>query len=509
MLGAPARLWWSSLPLRMVAITLTLAIAVLLGGGMFLMQRAADGILAAKKESAVAEATTSLNRIQQELRATDLRTASLYERLNQLADDAASQSGQYHILIQGPVSGLISAGVSAESVPQSLIDAVAGDDGVFTAPTLVRYTDPTRASVPGLVVGATLWGPGGAQSFPIYFIFPEDQEVRTIALLHRVVLLTGAIITVALGLTTFLATRTFSRPIREASRTARRIADGQLDERMTVRGTDDLATLATSMNEMAGQLQGRIVDLEQLSTLQQQFVSDVSHELRTPLTTVRMAAEMIEGEVDRTDPVLVRSTELLRTELDRFEDLLADLLEISRFDAGAAVLALDEVDVVDLVRTQIDATESLAAKLGTPIRLHASSGAMAEVDPRRVRRIIRNLLSNAVEHGERRPIDVTVGYDLNTVAVTVRDHGIGFEPWQADKVFARFWRADPARVRTVGGTGLGLAISLQDAHLHHGDLQAWGRPGEGAQFRLLLPRHPGARSATPPLPLIPTDREVS
>ena len=276
---------------------------------------------------------------------------------------------------------------------------------------------------------------------------------------------------------------------------------------MPVRGTDDLAKLATSINEMAAQLQGRIVDLEQLSTLQQQFVSDVSHELRTPLTTVRMAADVIADQMDEADPAAQRSAHLLMTQLDRFEDMLSDLLEISRIDACAATLALEEVDIVDLVQAEVQAAQPLATRMHTQLRVHVFSGATAEIDAIRVRRILRNLLSNAIEYSECRPIDVTVGYDLHAVAVTVRDHGVGLEAWQVDKLFGRFWRADPSRVRTVGGTGLGLAISHDDAELHGGRLEAWGRPGDGAQFRLTLPRRRGTELTSSPLPLVPSDRQ--
>ncbi len=208
---------------------------------------------------------------------------------------------------------------------------------------------------------------------------------------------------------------------------------------------------------------------------------------------------------DESDPVMVRATELLHDELGRFESLLSDLLEISRFDAGAAVLALDLCDVGNLVADEVKAAQPLAGRLSTPLVLHRQGPATAEVDSRRIRRIIRNLVSNALEHGESRTVDVTVAADQDAVAVTVRDHGIGFEPWQAEKVFARFWRADPSRVRSVGGTGLGLAISLQDARLHHGWLEAWGRPGRGAQFRLTLPRHPDRPLTASPLPAVPLD----
>lgn len=489
----------------MVTIALTGTLVVLLVFGYFLVRRVEAGILDAKRSASVAEATTSLARLQQQLRSTDLRTASLYERLNQLADDAARQSGQYHVIIQGPVSGLVSEGISVESVPPELQAQVTRGEGMWTQPTTILYSDPDRPGDPGIVVGSTLWAPGENRGFPIYFIFPETDEAATLALVQRVVITFGGLIMLAMGIATFLTTREIARPIRRASITASRLAGGHLDERMRVRGTDDLARLATSMNGMAATLQGQITELENLSSLQQQFVSDVSHELRTPLTTVRMAADMLIDSRDDSDPDMVRATELLHDELDRFESLLSDLLEISRFDAGAAVLALDLCDVADLVTDEVNAAQPLAEKLQTPVVVSTDGPATAEVDPRRIRRIIRNLVSNALEHGESSPVEVTVALDDQAVAVTVRDHGIGFEPWQAEKVFARFWRADPSRVRSVGGTGLGLAISLEDAHLHHGWLEAWGRPGGGAQFRLTLPRRPDHPLTGSPLPAVPAD----
>jgi two-component system sensor histidine kinase MtrB len=128
---------------------------------------------------------------------------------------------------------------------------------------------------------------------------------------------------------------------------------------------------------------------------------------------------------------------------------------------------------------------------------------IAEVDARRVERILRNLVGNAVEHGAGRPVEVTLACNPTAAAVTVRDHGVGLTPAEAQHVFDRFWRADPSRVRTVGGSGLGLSISLEDARLHHGWLQVWGAPGAGAQFRLTLPLVAGGELASSPLPLRP------
>jgi two-component system sensor histidine kinase MtrB len=256
---------------------------------------------------------------------------------------------------------------------------------------------------------------------------------------------------------------------------------------------------------MASELEKQINTLEELSAVQQRFVSDVSHELRTPLTTVRMASEVLYEARDDFDPVAARSAELLQNELDRFEALLNDLLEISRFDAGAAQLTVEEVDLRDLVQQVVEANAPLAETNNTKIAVHESGEAKAEVDTRRIERILRNLLVNAIEHSEGHPIDILIESDDAAVAVAVRDHGVGFEASQARQVFHRFWRGDAARARTVGGTGLGLAIAMEDANLHGGWLTAWGRPGMGAQFRLTLPRKVGAILETSPLPLVPRD----
>src|SRR5690606_22204168 len=166
--------------------------------------------------------------------------------------------------------------------------------------------------------------------------------------------------------------------------------------------------------------------MEELSRLQQRFVSDVSHELRTPLTTIRMAGELIHESRESFDPAVRRSAELLHAQLDRFESMLADLLEISRFDAGAAILEVEERDVRDLVGHVVDLTAILADAKGSPLRVDApDEPCTAAVDSRRIERVLRNLLSNAIEHGEGQPIEITVAASNSAVAVRVRDHGVG------------------------------------------------------------------------------------
>jgi len=389
-------------------------------------------------------------------------------------------------------------------VPTALRSAVTDSQSQSWTYTEVSYTDG-RTPVPALAVGAPLTVPG-LGSYEMYYLFPLSQEQATLDLVQRTLAIAGLVLVLLLGWIAWFVTRQVVDPVRYASTVARRLSDGLLNERMTVSGDDDLAILARSFNQMADSLQQQIGQLEELSRVQRRFVSDVSHELRTPLTTVRMATDVLYEKRDQFDPVTSRSAELLQNQLDRFESLLVDLLEISRFDAGAAVLEPSPVDLVDLARRSVESTQPLAERNGCVVTVKAAAGGcVAAVDARRIDRVLRNLVVNAIEHGEGRPIELSVAWDEDAVAIGVRDHGVGLRPGESSLVFNRFWRADPARARTTGGTGLGLAISLEDARLHGGWLQAWGEPGDGSNFRLTLPRRVDSELHSSPLPLQPAD----
>lgn len=507
----PVEWWWQSLPLRVISSVFGASVIVLVLGGFLLMRQASLGVMEAKRQSVGIEARQALDTAQQQLNSADLTgDPNPDKKLTELALQFANRSGgsdQYDVIIISGGQTTTAGDVAATSVPDNLRAQVATSDDLLMAPTEVVYRDDTEP-VPGIAAGSGLTLPGTGR-YEIYFIFPLTQQVNILGVLQTAVITTGAILVVLLTFIAALVARQVVVPIRAARRAAESLASGNLDDRMKVRGRDDLARLATSMNYMASELQKQISQLEELSRVQQRFVSDVSHELRTPLTTVRMAAEVLYEARDDFDPIAARSAELLQTELDRFEALLTDLLEISRFDAGAAVLAVSEVDLRDIVARVIEGTAQLAETSGSAIRVHAPQPAVAEVDARRIERILRNLVVNAIEHGEGRPVDVLVVADDHAVAVAVRDHGFGFEAAQAKLVFHRFWRGDPARARTVGGTGLGLAISMEDANLHRGWLTAWGRPGMGAQFRLTVPRRAGGVIESSPLPLVPRDLVLS
>ncbi|HET7902658.1 MAG TPA: MtrAB system histidine kinase MtrB [Candidatus Nanopelagicales bacterium] len=514
---SPLHAWRSSVSLRVVATTLALSLLVAGLVGWLLVGRITSGLLDAKERASVAEAASGAADAQRQLDAayTGPQTRSASVIVDNLMSGLALRAGGsprlYEVVLlasppkRGDTPERATSDVAESSVPTELRTAVATDQRQSWTYTEIRFTDGT--TMPGLVVGSPITLPSaGNPPMELYFLFPLTQEQTTLDLVRRTVLLVGIVLVITLGVIAYVVTRQVVSPVRQAARTAQRFSDGLLTERMRVRGEDDLAKLATSFNAMAGNLQEQITRLEALSRVQQRFVSDVSHELRTPLTTVRMAADMLYEGRDEFDAATARSAELLQNQLDRFESLLADLLEISRFDAGAAVLDPDPVDLRAMVERVVESAAPLAERKQTEVVVAAPDGpCIAEVDARRIDRVLRNLVMNAIEHGEGRPVDITIGGNEEAVAVTVRDHGVGLRPGESSLVFNRFWRADPARARTIGGTGLGLSIALEDARLHGGWLQAWGAPGDGASFRLTLPRTVHGSMSESPLPLEPTD----
>ncbi len=503
----PLSLWWRSLPLRVIATVFAASLLVLVLGGFLLMQQATVGVMEGKQDAAENEARQAVDTAQKQLNGADqVAQVGVDQVLVDLVNSFAGRSGGselFEVLLLTNGATITSGQITAASVPPELAVRVQESSDLLITPTLVHYKDGTPA-VAGLAAGASVSLPGAGR-YQMYMIFPLTQEVTTLEVLRTAVVTTGIILVILLTFIAALVSRQVVTPVRAARQAAESLASGNLHDRMQVRGTDDLARLATSMNYMASELEKQITTLEELSAVQQRFVSDVSHELRTPLTTVRMAAEVLHDSREDFDPIAARSAELLQAELDRFEALLTDLLEISRFDAGAAELSLATVDLRDIVARVVNAYAPLAERNSTLVLVRAPEPATAEVDARRIERILRNLVVNAIEHSESQPIDIWVESDDDAVAIAVRDHGVGFEAGQAKQVFHRFWRADPARARMVGGTGLGLSIALEDANLHGGWLTAWGRPGLGAQFRLTLPRTVGAILETSPLPLVPRD----
>jgi two-component system sensor histidine kinase MtrB len=349
---------------------------------------------------------------------------------------------------------------------------------------------------PGIVVGHNL-AISGVGKYEFYVMFSLAQQEKTMSLIFNYLLLAGVVLTFLIGLTTYFVMRRLIAPIQDAARVAEELTKGNLDLRMDFQGEDEIASLGYSFNEMAVSLQQQISRLENLSKLQQRFVSDVSHELRTPLTTIRMASQVIFATKDTFEPTVARSAELLISQIERFESLLTDLLEVSRFDAHAAVMEIEEIDLVALVKETIDYIHPSQDRI---VILQApNSPIMVDVDPRRIKRIIRNLISNALDHRENERVDIRIAETENEVAVGVRDYGSGFNYTDRKMLFERFWRADSSRARSTGGTGLGLSISLEDAKLHQGEIDVWGERGKGAHFVLTIPKYAGGSIESRPI----------
>jgi two-component system, OmpR family, sensor histidine kinase MtrB len=530
LLGLLTDRWRRSLQLRVVTATLVLSAVAMSLLGYFLLQRFVADLYTNKEKSAA-------NVVQAGLSVADQTPAF------QAAPGSSTEPAMYELAArldpQGSSAALGANAISTYDVggdPFALVVTLPGWEqglGVFSGgvevgfdghprlpPNLVddvitekrqlsvwasMAVQPVSTPVPGLLIGAPF---GVGDGYQLYYFFPVSAEQASIAGIQRTMVGVGIAAVFLLAAVAWLVTKWVVTPVRLAARGARVLSAGNLDERMEVRGSDELAALATSFNEMAAGLQEKLQELQDLSQVQRQFVSDVSHELRTPLTTIRIAADVLFAAKEEMGQAASRSAELLQSQLERFETLLTDLLEISRYDANAATLDAEPVDVCAIVRQSADVAQQLAERRGVRIefRLPAET-CIAEVDRRRVERILRNLLQNAVEHGENRDIVVTVAADSAAVAVSVRDYGVGLGPGEEHLVFDRFWRADPARARTSGGTGLGLAIALEDARLHRGWLEAWGERGLGSVFRLTLPRAVGGELHGSPLPLRP-DREA-
>ncbi|MFI2241437.1 MtrAB system histidine kinase MtrB [Streptomyces chrestomyceticus] len=531
------RLWRRNIQLRVVATTLLMSLGVVLLLGVVVIGQVRNGLLEAKRQAAQSQAAggfavaqkladgTTDSRGDDPVRSGSRGAQDSATWLTSLVEQLASGGqGVFSVVALSSGSAVeepfgdsspdtrgprASGDVDPErSVPAEMRQMLDTKTGTFRQSTQIKRVGSEEGE-PAIIIGKRL-NDVNSNPYQLYYLFPFSQEEKSLSLVKGTLATAGVFVVVLLGAIAWLVVRQVVTPVRMAAGISERLAAGLLQERMKVTGEDDIARLGESFNKMAQNLQVKIQQLEELSRMQRRFVSDVSHELRTPLTTVRMAADVIHDAREDFDPVTARSAELLRGQLDRFESLLAELLEISRFDAGAAALEAEPVDLRNVVNRVIEGAEPLAERKGSRILVRgAEQPVIAEADARRVERVLRNLVVNAVEHGEGKDVVVRLaaagGRNGGAVAVAVRDYGVGLKPGEAARVFNRFWRADPARARTTGGTGLGLSIAVEDARLHGGWLQAWGEPGGGSQFRLTLPRTAGEALRGSPIPLEPED----
>ena len=504
-----------SLATKVILSTVLLSLGVVSLSGSALYSRLSDGIRSASLSSSLAESRFTF--FDAEYKLVISRNSTVEERKKILADIVVNSTTQVVkearreiIFLRSSKTAQSSTSyemsselIDPRSVPLALRKEVTKSGELKYAYTNIKQKSGIVEK--SLVVGKRVSIPS-AGFYEMYIVFSLGNQQATLELIKTSLLIAGLVLVLLIALITSLVVRQVVRPVREAARIANQFTEGDFSQRMSVKSEDEMATLARSYNEMAQSIEQQISRLENLSRVQQRFVSDVSHELRTPLTTLRMASEVIYNQRTTFDPVVSRSSELLSAQIERFERLLEDLLEVSRFDAEVAVLEPADFDVVALVKRCIKDFELGDVDTESGIRVISESDSVhIKADIRRVERILRNLLSNALDHADNQEVVVTIVATDTEVGIGVRDFGSGLDESALIRVFDRFWRADPSRARVRGGTGLGLSIALEDARLHNGELDAWGRPGKGAHFVLTLPRVAGDSINARPIKITPED----
>jgi two-component system sensor histidine kinase MtrB len=490
-----------SLAARVVISTSLLTFAAIWIAGSALYTNLSNGIKGVKYESSISDTKATVYALQYQFLLAGGNTKAIQKSINDLSTNGtvfgtATNTAPYLVFIPAPNTGIkkanfttVSPYLTASIIPNSLRKEIQKDKNIHSAYHIITNTFGLASEV--LLVGNQIDVPGEGP-YELYLIFNLENQQKTLNIVSNALVATGSALVLLVALVTLLVVRQVVRPVREAAKTAEALAAGDLGKRMEVHGDDEIARLGSAFNEMANSLQLQINRLENLSSVQQRFVGDVTHELRTPLTTLRMAAGVIHSSKKTFEPALQRSVELMMVQLDRFERLLEDLLEISRFDAQVAVVEPVEFDACLLTTNAIDDLRLVASEVGVHIELDRPADSVyVKGDIRRIERILRNLLTNAIDHAEQKPIKVTIKHDEHAVAISVRDFGVGLDKESSLRVFDRFWRADPSRSRIRGGTGLGLSMALEDARLHNGELEVYGEPGKGANFVLTLPKHAG------------------
>ena len=502
-----------SLFLKVFTLSSVISISLIYFLGSNLYTRIADGIFEEKIAASITEGDSAIQNANYRFiiaslnRSTDI--ASLVAELVNSSDVSAKDSGREIAFfnskdkeIRNIPAVTTSNFLEPASISFQLRSKVQKDDAIHWERTQLKYINGEILN--GLVVGERISIPG-VGNYEMYVLFGFDSQQRTVDLIGRSMWGTGILLIVLIMMVASIVLRQVIKPVKQAAEVAEQLTSGDLMQRMEVKGQDEIARLGTAFNEMADTLEQQITRLENLSRVQQRFVSDVSHELRTPLTTIRMASDVIFSARESFDPVIARSAELLLSQIERFENLLADLLEVSRFDAEVASLSLDKVDMNALVRRCADDLGLSSKESDTQFMFDfPDSNIIIDGDPRRIERIMRNLLANAIDHSEGKPIELTLRVNESAVSVSVRDYGVGLTPQHIERVFDRFWRADPSRSRIRGGTGLGLSIAREDAELHGGGIKVWGEIGRGSNFVLTLPRVYGETIAVPAISEIPT-----
>ena len=502
--------WGRSLMLRTMTITGLVTTALIFISGLIILDNIGGDLYSARRDQALQDSARATLAAQQLIESSDAADrgalSTLFTSVRRTVQDTSASQMIYVRRAPGqlPMSeapaGYTTAPALVEALTPELAESVAAGDGPQHWQA-VSFTSDAGEPSPGIIVASQLTFPSGAGKYDLYVGYDLSDTRHSLGDIQRTLGITAIALLFVVGFVVWIMMRIIFKPIRVAASTSKQLADGADDARMPLQHDEHFDQLSDNFNDMADTLQSRIEELDQLSEMQQRFVSDVSHELRTPLTTIRLASEVLQGQSDGLTVGQSRAIEVLGTQIERFEVLLEDLLEISRYDAGHVTLETEPANLVTITEEVVDGLLPLSPG---PVEVRAQGGyAPIDVDVRRIRRIVSNLVGNAIEHGEGKPVVVSLDSNSAAVAISVRDYGIGMSKEAVGRVFDRFWRADPSRKRTLGGTGLGLAIAREDAAVHGGVLEVWSRPGVGTVFRLTLPRGESSAGFVSPLPLMP------
>jgi two-component system sensor histidine kinase MtrB len=488
---------------RVVLFTSAAVVVSLLLLGAALNSLLARSLYDQRTEEALQVAQRARIKVEAELRMQSVTGAASPGTLSRVVSDldfGQADSSLGMLLVARDSEFKTAQAPSADALPAALIDEVANKSRL----AYVFIDAPTGQSRRMLVVGSPI--KDGQETYQGYFYFPLTFQEKTLALLSRILVTVGLVLLATTIVLTAVSTGRVLEPIRQARDVAEQITSGNLSARIPqANNHDDFGRLAESFNRMAGFLAQKISELEHVSNLQARFVSDVSHELRTPLATVRMAADYIHSARSGLPADAQRAAVLLERELERFENLLEDLLEISRFDAGVVGLEPVEVDVAGLLDEVVDALDVLAHNRGVNLKFTVDQRhgpALVAADPRRLDRVFTNLVKNAIEHTSDGDVRISARRSNGLVVVQVKDNGEGIPAEDLPHIFERFYRADAHRARTQGGTGLGLAIALENVHLHQGTIDVVSQVNHGSTFTVRLPamerREPGDGQASEP-----------
>ncbi|MFD9001608.1 ATP-binding protein [Streptomyces sp. NPDC059582] len=514
--GVWSRLRFTSLRLRLVVVfgLVALTAAVSASGIAYWLNR--EAVLTRTQDAVLRD-------FQQEMqnRAGSLPEYPSQDELQHTAGQMANSSQRFSVLLVGEDaagkavygnSGGLS-GFSLQDVPVSLRTAVNRQQDVTAgnkSPYHLYWQRVVDDGTPYLVAGTKVIG-GGPTGYMLKSLEPEAKDLNSLA--WSLGIATGLAL-IGAALLAQAAATTVLKPVHRLGVAARRLGEGRLDTRLRVSGTDELADLSRTFNLAAAALEKRVADMAARDDASRRFVADMSHELRTPLTAITAVTEVLEEELEAEtgsmDPMIEPAVRLVVSETRRLNDLVENLMEVTRFDAGTARLVVDYVDIADQITACIDARAWLDA-----VDLDAERGIHARIDPRRLDVILANLIGNALKHGGS-PVRVSVrattgnengvgsgsgtdgedvgddggedaGVSGGELVISVRDHGPGIPEDVLPHVFDRFFKASASRPRSEG-SGLGLSIALENAHIHGGEITAANSPEGGAVFTLRLPR---------------------